>query len=289
MHHIGTCATDKEVIISPQAVHTLAVVLIWLNYCNNFYHSSAKPEPLIAIPYSSNHPSMTAIAAMKTPDSALSLDKNVASMVETKRNKPKYKQSVSFDQIEIREYSRCLGDNPAVTHGPPLSIDWAYRVAGSYDVAEYEENRPKRRGNQEMLVPGSVREDILFEHTNVTSTQIQRTTSEIKTIRHRRQVCVVMQEFEDWAWFGETVARRFRRFRSGISKEQEQKMLWENAQRLRDTKKSTLKLEGSNGMEPKAKVDRDQSDDDPTCDKDGSIPPTSATTSASNEIQPADQ
>jgi len=31
------------------------------------------------------------------------------------------KRNVSFDKVSIREYPRCVGDNPSVTTGPPMS------------------------------------------------------------------------------------------------------------------------------------------------------------------------
>jgi hypothetical protein len=139
---------------------------------------------------------------------------------------------VSFDQIEIREYSRCMGDNPATTHGPSLSIDWDYSVAGTYAVDEYEDTRPPRRVSQQMCVPRAIREDILMTHTDITKKDMKKAVEEIRVARCRRSMSVAFQELEDWHRFGEFVCRRFRRWRSGISKQREQELLWENAQRV---------------------------------------------------------
>ncbi len=146
------------------------------------------------------------------------------------------KRRVNFDQIHIREYSRCLGDNPATTHGPPLSIDWQYNIAGSYDLEEYEQSRPERRVSQQMLIPGSVREDILLKTTDVTKKQMNCVMNEIKAARHRRQLCVAMQEFEDWNLLGEAIVRRLRRLKNGISKKREQELLWEKARITMESK-----------------------------------------------------
>lgn len=146
------------------------------------------------------------------------------------------KRGVVFGKIHIREYSRCLGDNPATTHGPPLSIDWHYNPAGSYDVEEYEQSRPERRVTQQMLIPGSIREEILLQTAEVTKKQINSTISEIKLARHRRQMSVAMQEFEEFSLFGETILRRLRRLRSGVSKRREQELLWEQARATMEAK-----------------------------------------------------
>jgi hypothetical protein len=138
-------------------------------------------------------------------------------------------RSVSFDRIEIREYSRCLGNNPATTHGPPLSIDWAYNEAGTFPLDDYETTRPPRRISQQMLVPGFVREEILMDQTDATKRQMNATITAIKLDRHRRQMTIAMQEFEEWHIALETIRRRLRRFKKGISKQREEELLWENA------------------------------------------------------------
>lgn len=154
----------------------------------------------------------------------------------TGANPKSMKRGVSFDKIEIREYSRCMGNNPATTHGPSLSLDWHYDHAGTYDLEEYEQSRPDRRAHQQMLIPGCVREEILLAHTDVTRKQMSKSVAEIKAARHSRQMCVAMQEFEDWAWLGETILRRLRRLRSGISKKKEQQLLWDNAKHVMESK-----------------------------------------------------
>mmetsp|Transcript_17250 Transcript_17250/g.37746 ORF Transcript_17250/g.37746 Transcript_17250/m.37746 type:complete len:299 (-) Transcript_17250:79-975(-) len=41
-------------------------------------------------------------------------------------NKQKVKKNVRFSTIHVREYDLCLGDNPAVARGAPISLDWNY-------------------------------------------------------------------------------------------------------------------------------------------------------------------
>jgi hypothetical protein len=136
---------------------------------------------------------------------------------------------VSFDRIEIREYSLCLGNNPATTHGPPLSIDWDYNEAGTFQVDDYETTRPPRRISKSMIVPGFVREEILLDQTDATKKQVNATITAVQADRHRRQMTIAKQEFEEWHIALETIGRRMRRFKKGISKQREEELLWENA------------------------------------------------------------
>ena len=152
------------------------------------------------------------------------------------------KRSVLFDKIEIREYSRCMGDNPATTHGPSLSLSWQYDVVGTFDVEEYEECRPERRASQQLLIPGSIREQILLAQTDVTKKQINTRVAEIKAMRQRRQRSVALQEIEDFFLIGEAIARKLRRLRSGVSKKKEQQLLWENARHVMESNAATKSL-----------------------------------------------
>jgi hypothetical protein len=150
------------------------------------------------------------------------------------------KRVVSFDCIEIREYSRCLGNNPATTHGPSLSIDWDYSEARTFGLEEYENSRPPRRISSQMLIPGSVRETIILEQTDATKRQINAMNSEIKGIRHRRQLSIAMQEFDEWNLVFESIRRKFKRLKTGISKKREMELLWENARTILAEKQGSI-------------------------------------------------
>ena len=142
------------------------------------------------------------------------------------------RRGVTFDSIEVREYARCLGNNPATTNGPPLSIDWPYSKVGRFALEEYEEQRPPRRIANEMMIPASLRESIILEQTDATKTLISAMKSEVQAVRHRRQLTVAMQEFEEWTLVFESLRRKFKRFKSGISKKKEEELLWENARSM---------------------------------------------------------
>ena len=164
------------------------------------------------------------------------------------------KRRVNFDAIMIREYDRTLGDNPATTHGPPLTLDWEYEDVASIKVDDYEAQRAPRRITEQMMIPGTARENILLTQTPTTKQQIQSMVSQVRSSRHRRQSTVAMQDFEEWHEAFEFVSRRFRRFRKGLTKEREQELLWEQAHHYQKKKE-----EGA--TEQKDAISEDSTDD----------------------------
>ena len=62
----------------------------------------------------------------------------------------KSKRNIHFGEVLVRDYGMILGDNPCVSYGPPVTIDWDYVEYGALPVDEYEFHRPPRRGLREM-------------------------------------------------------------------------------------------------------------------------------------------
>jgi len=154
----------------------------------------------------------------------------------TMKNK---KARVSFDKISVREYSRCMGNNPATTHGPSISIDWEYEEVGTFSLEDYEANRLPLRQTSQLIIPSRVRENIILEHTNATKQQINNSVSNIQAARHKRQMTFAMQQFEEFHIVAQSLQRKIKRLNSGISKKRESELLWENAKRVNETSTKT--------------------------------------------------
>ena len=71
--------------------------------------------------------------------------------------------SVSFHKVRIREYPMTVGDNPAVSSGVAVTMDWDPLEQGSQvmELDEYEDTRPERRSMEQMRLPPSERREIL--------------------------------------------------------------------------------------------------------------------------------
>ena len=95
------------------------------------------------------------------------------------------KRSVSFDQVDIREYYIELGDNPSCSRGPPLTIGWDFDCMGSIDLDEFEECRPPRRLARQMAIPFDQRENIL-EQVGYSDSEIMDAVKSVDLERHQR-------------------------------------------------------------------------------------------------------
>ena len=106
-------------------------------------------------------PQNAAIASAGTSTTSLaSLDASDVSCSNERR------RSIQFGHVLIRTHSQALGDNPSVSRGPPLTLDWPYNEADPIAVDEYEEwaNDKRRRSRTEILVPHTVRRQVLFSY-----------------------------------------------------------------------------------------------------------------------------
>ena len=124
---------------------------------------------------------------------------------------------VSFDCIQIREYSLCLGDNPAAKDGPPLSLDWKHGPTMTFKVDDYEEARlssssscwslpvlgqlqrprPRVSSVEELLIPAYIRFQLIRMHTNTTNEEVKETINDMKRIQKERRTSFALQEFEN--------------------------------------------------------------------------------------------
>ena len=72
-----------------------------------------------------------------------------------------------------------LGDNPSCSSGPPLTISWEPESTHAYPLEKYETHREgSRRGRYEMIVPSSVRMDML-QNAGHSYSEIIRCTQEV--------------------------------------------------------------------------------------------------------------
>ena len=128
--------------------------------------------------------------------------------------------------------------HPDTTQGPPIGIDWLYQKMGTFNLDEFEANRRKasrrrydrqrEKGNKAFLIPPKVREALLIE-TGTTKADMRAAVREVQTCQQQRRESKEAQGSEDWLLIKEACKRRYRRWKSGVSKKREQELLWERA------------------------------------------------------------
>ncbi|KAG7344498.1 hypothetical protein IV203_022506 [Nitzschia inconspicua] len=57
-------------------------------------------------------------------------------------------KQVRFGYVTIRNYDITMGDNPAVTAGPPIQLDWEYEEIPPLPVRDFEYFKLSRRGKR---------------------------------------------------------------------------------------------------------------------------------------------
>ena len=102
-------------------------------------------------------------SSLKSLDSSSSqrigtrIDSNDANFVVIAKDK-----SVRFSNVAIRDYSLCPGDNPSVSRGVPISLDWDYDEEHSYNINKFEDGRfGQRRFAGELKLPSLERIQLL--------------------------------------------------------------------------------------------------------------------------------
>lgn len=104
--------------------------------------------------------------------------------------------NVSFDSVNIREYPVTLGDNPGVSAGPSLTIDWKPQSEVEIPLDEYETNRPPRRDYMEMSIPKDVRMEML-QNSGHTKKEIMASVRSTNIGRHCRKKTNAMAHMHD--------------------------------------------------------------------------------------------
>jgi hypothetical protein len=89
---------------------------------------------------------------------------------------------VVFKDVWIREYDQTVGDNPCVSYGPPISLDWDYEEFESVTLDEYEGNRGQRRTLRQMILS-------YYQRRNLLAWQYGVSEQELKLAKHKANKC----------------------------------------------------------------------------------------------------
>ena len=96
--------------------------------------------------------------------------------------------SVAFGSVMIRSYAQTLGDNPSVSYGPPISLDWEYDEHPEVTLDDYEDKRAPRRSVRQMVLSYYMRKNILNWVYGVSEDELSAAHTQVKREKLRRTV-----------------------------------------------------------------------------------------------------
>lgn len=94
--------------------------------------------------------------------------------------------SVEFSVVQIREFSRTVGDNPSCTSGPPISLGWEYNQITPDVHVVMHASRPHRTKRQFHLA-ASKRTNMLMSEWNVSEMELRKARREATYIQYCRE------------------------------------------------------------------------------------------------------
>ena len=100
----------------------------------------------------------------KNKDTLCDSATSVCSEADSIQSQKVFRPSLRWGSINIREYSQCLGDNPACAKGVPLQLDWDYITLGTVPLDDFEKVRaPTRESEASLRIPSSYRQKMMFK------------------------------------------------------------------------------------------------------------------------------
>jgi hypothetical protein len=101
---------------------------------------------------------------------------------------PSLKPTVSFSNLEIREYDVALSDHPSCSFGPPVQLSWEYKQKEVVPVESYEQSRSPRRKRHNLVLSYYDRLFLLIKQAGYTKNEIKQTMLEVERVKRERIV-----------------------------------------------------------------------------------------------------
>jgi len=114
---------------------------------------------------------------------------NTPTTTSTQRTLSIYPRQVRFHCVLIRTYDQCVGDNPAVSFGTPIQLDWTYQQYTPITLDAYEESRlGNRKQPQHMSLNYYQRRNILLYRFGCSEGELQAAEQAANKIKAQRNI-----------------------------------------------------------------------------------------------------
>lgn len=96
--------------------------------------------------------------------------------------------NVRWGLVQIRSYSQTVGDNPSVSYGPPIQLDWAYEQHEDVNLDEYEGSRVAKRTLRQMVLSYYYRKNLLSWQYGVTEAELKKAKKQAERAKLKREI-----------------------------------------------------------------------------------------------------
>lgn len=98
--------------------------------------------------------------------------------------------TVSFSNLEIREYNVALSDHPDCSYGPPIQLGWSYSKKCDVSVDDYEQSTSKRnkRTGRDLLLSSPERRELLLEEGGYSKEELLWAFQEVERVKLERRL-----------------------------------------------------------------------------------------------------
>ena len=155
---------------------------------------------------------LTDIQSETTP-TTISNDRDENNSLLCNKNNKK-KRSVSFCEVQVRNYDRVLTVNPSVTSGPAVGLGWNYDEDEDqhYTIQNFEDSREltRRCSMKELQLPRSYREE-LVRSLGYTQREIASSTRQIIRVKNQRKQTIQNLHASSMEEFIEKATRKVKR------------------------------------------------------------------------------
>lgn len=143
------------------------------------------PTPDLQVVYMKRVASLNSFFNLESLDSVASADGNA-----TLR---KVDSKVNFQNVVVREYQQTIGDNPSVTYGTPISLDWDYEQNEPLDLNVYEAGRGGRRSMRQMFLNHYQRKNTLIHKCGFSEEEVKAAKYRTNKVRSQREASKLIQ------------------------------------------------------------------------------------------------
>lgn len=98
------------------------------------------------------------------------------------------RRGIRFCAVHVRDYAQTVGDNPSVSYGPPISLDWEYTARDAVTVDAYETARGRRRNLRQMMMNHYHRVNVLTHACGFSEDVLRAAQKAAERIRTQRAV-----------------------------------------------------------------------------------------------------